>query len=129
MADRAAARSWWEDVDRRTTPAGERSTPRRRASDHAPARADARPKLSLVVTEPVDLSTPVARLGEASRATIAANGRRTVTITGQRPAPPRRRPEPATRVGPRPDRIAMWAFFMGIFLVGVATATADAAPL
>ena len=173
MAERAAARSWWEDVDRRTTPAGEPSQLRRRASDHAPAPqrrrsgaarapraavaeparrsaeparrsaaahhapgsttppAEARPRLSLIVSEPVDLSTPVARLSEASRAATrdATTGRRTVTITGQRPAPPRRRPDPATRVGPRPDRIAMWAFLMGIFLVGVATATADAAPL
>ena len=56
-------------------------------------------------------------------------GRRTVTITGQRAAPRRRRPDPATRVGARPDRIAMWAFLMGVFLVAVATATADAAPL
>ena len=143
MAERAAARSWWEDVDRRTTPQAERSHPRRRASDHAPARSrrrsgvaepapsSERPRLSLVVSEPVDLSTPVARLSEASRAATRdpVTGRRTVTITGQRAAPPRRRPDPATRVGPRPDRIAMWAFLMGIFLVGVATATADAAPL
>jgi hypothetical protein len=56
-------------------------------------------------------------------------GRRTVVITGQS-APPRRRPSPvATRVGSRPDRIAMWAFLLGLFLVFVATATADAAPL
>ena len=179
MAERATARSWWEDVDRRTTPDGEPSRLRRRASDHAPAPqrrrsgatrasaadparrsataaaaeparrsatatsaeaapgtattapAEARPHLSLVVSEPVDLSTPVARLSEASRAASrdATTGRRTVTITGQRPAPPRRRPDTVTRVGPRPDRIAMWAFLMGIFLVAVATATADAAPL
>lgn len=78
-----------------------------------------RPELSLVVT----------RTDDAPPARDPETGRRTVVITGQRPAPPRRRPDAATRVGPRPDRIAGWAFFLGLFLVGVATATADAAPL
>ena len=80
--------------------------------------APARPELSLVVTRRAE---PPVRDPET--------GRRTVVITGQRPAPPRRRPDAASRVGPRPDRIAGWAFFLGLFLVGVATATADAAPL
>jgi hypothetical protein len=48
--------------------------------------------------------------------------RRTVVITGQRPAPRRRRPQ-AQQVGGHPDRIAMWAFLFGIFLVVVAMAT------
>jgi hypothetical protein len=78
-----------------------------------------RPELTLVVTR-TDDEAPVRD---------PETGRRTVVITGQRPAPPRRRPDAATRVGPRPDRIAGWAFFLGLFLVGVATATADAAPL
>jgi hypothetical protein len=50
--------------------------------------------------------------------------RRTVVITGQRPAP-RRRPA-AERVSGNPDRIAMWAFVFGLFLVFVATVTAHA---
>ncbi|HEX8742043.1 MAG TPA: hypothetical protein VF712_02820 [Thermoleophilaceae bacterium] len=81
--------------------------------------APARPELTLVVTKHDD--APPER--------DPATGRRTVVITGQRPAPPRRRPDAAARIGPRPDRIAGWAFFLGLFLVGVATATADAAPL
>jgi hypothetical protein len=76
-----------------------------------------RPELTLVVTKHDD--EPVRD---------PETGRRTVVITGQRAAP-RRRPDAATRIGPRPDRIAGWAFFLGLFLVGVATATADAAPL
>lgn len=95
-------------------------------SDRATARlwledeeAPKRPELSLVVT----------RIDDEPPRRDPATGRRTVTITGQRPAPPRRRPDTASRVGPRPDRIAMWAFLMGLFLVFVATATADAAPL
>jgi hypothetical protein len=141
MADRAAARAWREDVESRTTPVGDRlhrvtDNPRRRATDgaatrlgrpaseralvHPMRRASDRPQLSLVVTRTDD---------EAPRRD-PQTGRRTIAITGQRAAPaPRRRPDTASRVGPRPDRIAMWAFFMGIFLVAVSTATADAAPL
>jgi hypothetical protein len=58
-------------------------------------------------------------------------GRRTVKIGG-RPAdfhssPARRRP-PRTvheRVGPRPDRIAAWAFALGLLLILIAIATAN----
>lgn len=80
-----------------------------------------RPELSLVVTRRDD-DAPVRD---------PQTGRRTVVIGGARSpaAQPRRRPDAATRIGPRPDRIAGWAFFLGLFLVGVATATADAAPL
>jgi hypothetical protein len=118
MADRASARAWRADVESRTTPVGERA-------DVAVAE---RPQLSLVVTR-TDGEGRSRRADDAPRRD-PATGRRTVAITGQRMAPaPRRRPDTASRVGPRPDRIAMWAFVMGIFLVGVATATADAAPL
>ncbi len=59
----------------------------------------------------------------------AENGRRTVTITGQ-PVPPRRRRSPtATKVEARPDRIALWAVLLGLFLVFMAVATANAATL
>jgi hypothetical protein len=56
----------------------------------------------------------------------AENGRRTVKITGQ-PLPPRRRRSPAqTQIQARPDRIALWAFLLGLFLVFMAVATANA---
>jgi len=61
--------------------------------------------------------------------TYAENGRRTVTITGQ-PVPARRRPSPTTQqIQARPDRIALWAVLLGLFLVFMAVATANAAPL
>ncbi len=61
--------------------------------------------------------------------TYAANGRRTVKITGQ-PVPARRRSSPtATRIEARPDRIALWAVLLGLFLVFMAVATANAATL
>ena len=99
-----------------------------------------RPELTLVVTRTDEGrrhdDPPRRRRDDAHRSRHdepprrdPATGRRTVTIRGQASAPPRRRPGPATRVGSRPDRIALWAFLMGLFLVFVATATADAAPL
>jgi hypothetical protein len=55
--------------------------------------------------------------------------RRTVTITGNT-VPPRRRPSPTqAQITARPDRIALWAFVLGLFLVVVAAATAHAAVL
>ena len=59
----------------------------------------------------------------------AENGRRTVIITGQ-PLPPRRRPSATqSQIQARPDRIALWAFLLGLFLVFMAVATANAATL
>jgi len=60
-----------------------------------------------------------------------APARRTVTITGQPDAViTRRRPSRAEqRIVARPDRIALWAVLLGLFLVVMAAATANAAPL
>jgi hypothetical protein len=51
--------------------------------------------------------------------------RRTITITGQ-PTPPRRRPSLVESQLAQPDRIALWAFLLGLFLVVVAAGTAHA---
>ena len=53
--------------------------------------------------------------------------RRTVVITGQPLPPRRRRPVAAQQIQARPDRIALWAFLLGLFMVFVAVATANAA--
>ena len=53
-------------------------------------------------------------------------GRRTIQITGQA-APPRRRSTPSAAFVARPDRTAMWAFLLALFLVLMAVATAHAA--
>jgi hypothetical protein len=65
------------------------------------------------------------------------SARRTVTITGRpekrfAPPPPRlehRRPRPRAteRLGPRPDRVAMWAVMMALFLIVVTAASSHAA--
>ncbi|MEA2439533.1 MAG: hypothetical protein QOH76_957 [Thermoleophilaceae bacterium] len=53
-------------------------------------------------------------------------GRRTIQITGQA-APPRRRATSSAALVARPDRTAMWAFLLALFLVLMAVATAHAA--
>jgi hypothetical protein len=56
--------------------------------------------------------------------------RRTITITGNpTPVRSRRRSPAQQQIVARPDRIALWAVMLGLFLVAVAAATAHAAPL
>ena len=55
--------------------------------------------------------------------------RRTVTITGQPGPRPRRRSAAQQQLAAQPDRIALWAFLLGLFMIVVAAATANAAPL
>jgi hypothetical protein len=62
----------------------------------------------------------------ALRLSSGVPGRRTVQITGQA-APPRRRSTTSTAFVARPDRTAMWAFLLALFLVLMAVATAQAA--
>jgi hypothetical protein len=99
----------------------------RRADGAAPRRADgAAPRRADVA--------PVPRRGGYGDA-VALPGRRTVEIRGRTvpaPAVPRsleldrtRRPSrrAVQRVGPRPDRLAMWALLMGLVLILVALST------
>jgi hypothetical protein len=51
--------------------------------------------------------------------------RRTITITG-RPTTPRRRRSVVENQLAQPDRVALWAFLLGLFLVAVAAGTAHA---
>jgi hypothetical protein len=51
--------------------------------------------------------------------------RRTITITGQ-PTPARRRRAVMDAQLAQPDRIALWAFLLGLLLVAVAAGTAHA---
>jgi hypothetical protein len=51
--------------------------------------------------------------------------RRTITITGQ-PTPGRRRRAVVDSQLAQPDRIALWAFLLGLLLVAVAAGTAHA---
>ena len=65
---------------------------------------------------------------------VPAPERRTVTITGHpegrvNAQRPRRRSVAQQQLVAQPDRVALWAFLLGLFLVVVAAATANAAPL
>ena len=63
----------------------------------------------------------------AARTEPAVAERRTITITGQpTPAPARRRRPVMDAQLAQPDRIALWAFLLGLLLVAVAAGTAHA---
>ena len=135
----------WQEAFRETT--RPRSRPRLRSHDggHAPAMpVRGRPASSPVGARRV--SGPASRPASVRTETVraepsgsAATGdeapvRRTVTITGRGaernlPWPSdagRRRPArlPHERAGFKPDRVAMWAVFLGLLLVLVAAASA-----
>jgi hypothetical protein len=102
MSQQAEARSWWADVEH--------------LRDTIESRREATPEESM----------------QARLERVHARERRTVQITG-RPVSSlrlveveRRRPSrtPLERLGPRPDRIAMWAVLLGIFCCVVALTTA-----
>jgi hypothetical protein len=51
--------------------------------------------------------------------------RRTIQVTGRPdPAPRRRRSVASSPLSGRPDRVALWAFLLGLFLVFMSVATA-----
>jgi len=101
--------------------AGERPEPEHPAS---PARRFVRAAAAASATaepaEPVELR-PV----PAPAAVAADPERRTITITGQ-PTPARRRRAVMDAQLAQPDRIALWAFLLGLLLVAVAAGTAHA---
>jgi hypothetical protein len=63
-----------------------------------------------------------ARTGPAPGSAAVAE-RRAIQIAGQ-PTPPRRRRSVVEAQMAQPDRIALWAFLLGLFLVAVAAGTA-----
>jgi hypothetical protein len=66
------------------------------------------------------------RAGSLATAPVATEPeRRTITITGQ-PTPARRRRSVMDAPMAQPDRIALWAFLLGLLLVAVAAGTAHA---
>ena len=62
---------------------------------------------------------------ETTSASAPVVERRTITITGQ-PTPARRRRAVVDSQLAQPDRIALWAFLLGLLLVAVAAGTAHA---
>jgi hypothetical protein len=58
---------------------------------------------------------------------VEPHDRRTIVITGNPMPARRRRSAKQEQIVARPDRVALWAFLLGLFLVLVAAATASAA--
>ncbi len=113
----ATARQLRQDEYRETV---ERET-RGRIGD--PARPDLTAPRRLRLVEPADTPAGFTEYEPS----FAENGRRTVTITGHPEAPRPRRSASASQIQARPDRIALWAVLLGLFLVFMAVATAGAA--
>ncbi len=124
--DREAVLLQWE----RKIEQAERRTPRfERDSVDAEAPAQPRPVVSERVVEDEPSSPRFQRaqpLAAIPTPAIATGERRTITISGQ-PTPPRRRSTLAERhIAAQPDRIALWAFLLGLLLIAVAAGTAHA---
>ena len=137
------APAWWADVEH-LRDVYERTAEARRRADLADvversASLDRRPA-ETVERRASDAArpAPVARRGPHPKGT-GVPARRTVEIRGRTvPAPTvprveldRRRPprRAIERVGPHPDRLALWALLMGLVLILVAVGTADASVL
>lgn len=138
------APAWWADVEH-LRDVYERTDEARRRAD----LADGADRRAVLERSPADAvaqrrardggrPVPVARRGPHPKGT-AVPARRTVEIRGRTvPAPSvprveldRRRPQRRAieRVGPHPDRLALWALLMGLVLILVAVGTADASVL
>jgi len=117
-------------------PRARRTTTDRRSGE-SPERVELSPEWDDTTAEvPSDDGATAAE--PAVGAALSPPPRRTVQITGRTvSAPPlprlveveRRRPGRRTfeRVGPRPDRIALWAVLLGFFLILVAATSSNAA--
>ena len=140
---RTEAPAWWADVEH-LRDVYERTHEARRRAD----LADVAERRASVDRRPVEIvercasdagrPAPAARRGPHPKGT-AIPARRTVEIRGRTtPAPSvprveldRRRPprRAVERIGPHPDRLALWALLMGLVLILVAVGTADASVL
>jgi hypothetical protein len=99
-----------EDVDRPRSRRFERSVVDRSAVEPSSVEPSTAP--TATAPQPIAERRPAAE-------------RRTVTITGQ-PTPARRRRPVVDSQLAQPDRIALWAFLLGLLLVAVAAGTAHA---
>jgi hypothetical protein len=93
-----------------------------RAVQESDSPTAGKPALQLVESE-ADGRQP--RFERAIDTSQPSQERRTITITGQ-PTPARRRRSVVEAQIAQPDRIALWAFLLGLFLVAVAAGTAHA---
>jgi hypothetical protein len=108
-------RSDEEEFRERSAASRERSAPFRERSAHTAS-----------ITADATHAAPRRFERRAEPGNMALAGeRRTITITA-RQAQPRRRRSVVEKQLAQPDRIALWAFLLGLFLVAVAAGTAHA---
>jgi hypothetical protein len=103
----------------RFTRSADQAQPEAEAAEPVPLRPEedaTRPEPRRFERRPAPAPAPVAQ---------PLTERRTITITGQ-PTPARRRRPVMDAQLAQPDRIALWAFLLGLFLVAVAAGTAHA---
>ena len=79
----------------------------------SPQALEPRPRRTVTITGRPGSAAPVRRLHDVSDS-VPAPRPRVVAIQRRRPARP-----VTERMSARPDRIALWAFLMGLFLVAV----------
>jgi len=104
MSQQAEARSWWADVEH--------------------LRAVIEDRRATTPEESMDVRYERVHREERERRTVQITGRPVSSlrlVEVERRRPPR---SPIERLGPRPDRIAMWAVLLGIFCCIVALTTA-----
>jgi hypothetical protein len=94
-----------------------------RSADEERAAVERRPPAETPAPLTEDATKPEPRRFE--RPGGGQQGRRTITITGQ-PTRPRRHTAMVEARLAQPDRIALWAFVLGLILVAVAAGTAHA---
>ena len=102
MSQQAEARSWWADVEHLRDAIEERRA----------------------TTPEESLDARYKRVHREERRTVQITGRPVSSlrlVEVERRRPPR---SPLERLGPRPDRIAMWAVLLGVFCCIVALTTA-----
>jgi len=126
-----------ELVDERSAVEIPRGAPRARRPLRAVQAPPVHSQAPVDELAPVDAPRPAPAPAEPARAVAAADAaegqRRTVVIRGQAGVPAqrptageRRRParRPSERVAHRPDRVALWAFGLGLLLILVAILSA-----
>jgi hypothetical protein len=89
--------------------------------DDAPDEPDS-PEAGRRFARPTPVATPA-----SAPAPAPPTERRTITINGRPDPLPRRRQSVTVRhIAAQPDRLALWAFLLGLFLLAVAFGTAHA---
>jgi hypothetical protein len=113
-----------------TSPVSAKHSARPSAHDPIAAKHSARPSAHDLPpkrferrTPPAGASVPAMEAHTPAAPGSAVGERRTIQIAGQ-PTPARRRRSVVEAQMAQPDRIALWAFLLGLFLVAVAAGTA-----